>query len=165
MDDDLRNEAKQHILTEVKKLNISAPSIAHLHTSSNTNHNVSSGKSSSNKANQLNNFLAGCGLIPPTTDSVGTRTTRTIQEEISYYLNTITLSTIFEEFWIAHETELPQLAALVRSFNIRPASSVPSESLFSVAAYVNRKQRCSLSPDALRYSMILRDADLVSTLL
>ena len=88
------------------------------------------------------------------------RATRTNYEEFSYYLNKINRFTIFEEFWITHEEELPQVAALARSFNIRSAISVASEHLFSVAAYVNRKQHYSLSPDALRYSIILRDADI-----
>ena len=165
MNDDLRNEAEQHIIAEVRRRNTSPQTIAHMHTSLNTNDDVTLRRSSSSKVNQLNNFLTGCGLVPPTTGSIDARATRTIHEEISYYLNKINQFTVFEEFWITYEAELPQLAVRVRSFNIRPASSVASESLFSVAAYVNRKQRCSLSPDALRCSMILRDADVLASLL
>ncbi|CAF1233944.1 unnamed protein product [Rotaria magnacalcarata] len=70
----------------------------------------------------------------------------------------------FQEFWSSYEMELPRLAALVRAYNIRPASSVASESLFSIAGYVQRKQRSSLASNTLRYSMVLRDRDILATL-
>ena len=44
-----------------------------------------------------------------------------------------------------------------RTMNI-PGSSVPCESTFSIAGYIRRKERCSLSSAAMRYSMVLKDS-------
>ena len=60
--------------------------------------------------------------------------------------------------------ELPHLAALVRAYNIQPASSVASESLFSIAGYVPWKQRSSLTANTLCCSMVLRDRDILASL-
>jgi hypothetical protein len=109
--------------------------------------------------------LIVCGLDPQVTTSNNTNPKRTIKQELAYYVNKIDKEISFEDFWINNEKEIPCLATLVRNFNIRPITSVPIESLFSVAAYVNRKQRASLSPDVFRYSMILREEDLVKNLL
>ena len=124
MNDDLRNEAEQHIIVEACKWNTSPQTITHLDISPNANDDVSLRRSSSSKVNQLNHFLTGYGLVPPTTGSTDARATWTTHEEVSYYLNKINRLTIFEKVWITYEGKLPQLAALVRSFNIRPASSV-----------------------------------------
>lgn len=66
---------------------------------------------------------------------------KTTQEELAFYIENVKSSPIFEYFWTTYENELPYLSTLVRSFNIRPATSVASESLFSIASYVHRKQR------------------------
>ena len=62
----------------------------------------------------------------------------------------------FETFWNEKQTLLPILSSLVRRFSIIPATSVASESAFSLAGYINRKQRCSLSPTTIRYLMVLK---------
>ena len=53
--------------------------------------------------------------------------------------------------------KIPQLALLAKKLNIISASSVPSESQFSIAGYINRKERSSLSTANFRYSMCLKD--------
>ncbi|CAF3336675.1 unnamed protein product [Rotaria socialis] len=71
----------------------------------------------------------------------------------------------FQEFWSSYEMKRPRLAALVRAYNIRSVSSVASESLFSIAGYVQRKRRSSLASNTLYYSMVLRDQDILPTLI
>lgn len=88
--------------------------------------------------------------------------TLTIQQEIGSYISSIDGTTDFHMFWKNNQHKLPGLAFLVRRFCIMPVTSVASESAFSVAGYVQRKQRSSLAPSTLRYSMLLRDSDLLS---
>ena len=83
------------------------------------------------------------------------RTKFTIKEEISQYTalrleNTKNLS----DFWRTQQKRLPILASAVRKFCIIPASSVPSESRFSIANYAARKERSNLTSKNLRYLMI-----------
>ncbi|CAF1291621.1 unnamed protein product [Rotaria sordida] len=163
MNDTDKYEAQQYIINEVRNRNLSHPTISPV-IPSNTNNSTSSNKNSNKNNHQLNAFLSGCGLQPLTISSISTHSNRTIQDELAYYMSKARTYTPFEEFWITYDKELPSLSILVRSFNVRPATSVPSESLFSIASYVNRKQRCSLSGDTLRYLMILRDADVVASL-
>ncbi|CAF2942604.1 unnamed protein product [Rotaria sp. Silwood2] len=165
MSDNDKDVAQTYIVNEASNRNLSQQTVTHTTVSSNTNSFTSSTTCSSNINNQLNSFLIGCGLDPPPLSSTNIRSNRTIKEELAYYIDKVKKFTTFEEFWRTHQMELPYLSVLVRSFSIRPVTSVPSESLFSVAAYVNRKQRSSMSPNALRYSMVLRDADILATLL
>lgn len=165
MNDNDKYEAQQHIIDEARNRNMLHQTVPSVQNLANTNNPISSNKYSNKNHNQLNSFLVGCGLQSLTLSSINSRPNQTIQEEIAYYINKVKIFTSFEEFWTANETVLPSLARLVRSFNIRPATSVPSESLFSVASYVNRKQRCSLSADTLRYLMTLRDGELVAGLI
>ncbi len=63
----------------------------------------------------------------------------------------------FSEYWCTHEEQLSLMSATVRRANIIPASSVPCESTFSVAGYIRRKERSSLSPVAIKHSLVLKD--------
>lgn len=132
-------------------------------------------ESQQRKNDPLDLFLINCGVLsqtslttvkppPPPTTTSDTVRQRSIKEELAFYLDRVQGCQLFQEFWCSNETELPHLAALVRAFNMRPASSVASESLFSVAGYVQRKQRSSLASKTLRYSMVLRDRDILATL-
>lgn len=60
------------------------------------------------------------------------------------------------EFWRLNCAKYRILAEYVKYYCIIPASSVPSESSFSKANYIQRKERSSLSAKHLRFSMILR---------
>ncbi len=165
MTDSDKDEAQKHIIAEVRKRNLQQQTLGHLHDQSNGYNSSSMKNHSNNSKKQLNSFLTGCGVNIQTSHFVQVTSKKTIKEEIAYYINKVDIDVSFEEFWSAHEGELPMLSMVVRSFNIRPISSVASESLFSIAAYVNRKQRCSLSPEALKYSIVLRDADILASLL
>ena len=85
-----------------------------------------------------------------------TPNTLTLKEELSLYLSKCKASNDFDTFWKENQTSMPLLASFVRRYGIIPATSVASESAFSVAGYVNRKQRSSLSPSTLRYLMVLK---------
>lgn len=165
MNDDDKQRAQSSIIDEAHFRNLSQQIITPPRDSSNSNNSVLSSNDSTIGRRQINHFLAGCGFDATTINSTNTSVTRTIREEIAYYIDKVKNYMSFEEFWRSYQFELPCLTSLVRCFNVRPSSSVPSESLFSVAAYVNRKQRSSLSPESLMYSMILRDADIVERLL
>ncbi|CAF1398331.1 unnamed protein product [Adineta steineri] len=113
----------------------------------------------------LDIFLANCGMsqdVPSIT--MHPLQQRSAMEELSFYVDRLKVNQLFKEFWNTYNEDLPRMAALVRAYNMRPASSVPSEALFSVAEYVHRKHRSSLGSDTLRYSMVLRDSNIVASL-
>lgn len=61
------------------------------------------------------------------------------------------------QFWKIHQHELKMLSTLAARFLATPATSVPSESAFSTASYLLRKQRSCLSPLNLSFSLFLKD--------
>jgi hypothetical protein len=61
------------------------------------------------------------------------------------------------EFWQHNQSELKCLSQIAYDHLITPATSVPSESAFSTASYLLRKQRSRLTPNNLCYSMFLKD--------
>ena len=56
------------------------------------------------------------------------------------------------------------MVTLVGAFYVRRTSSVASESLFSLAGYIQRKEKSSLVSDTLFYSMVFRDGNILATL-
>lgn len=68
----------------------------------------------------------------------------TIKEECAFYISSMGTSNL-QKFWNLYQNKLPMLASVVRNVNIIPATSVASESAFSLANYVQRKERSSLS--------------------
>lgn len=106
----------------------------------------------------IEKFLLNCEspLVSRSTTTTSTTKAFTIQQEIGYYISSIDKDTDFEEYWKKNQSYLPILARMVRHYCVMPISSVASESAFSIAGYIQRKQRSSLSPAALRYSMLLR---------
>jgi len=59
-------------------------------------------------------------------------------------------------FWKTYEAAFPRLSKLAREFVCTPATSVPSESAFSMSAYVARKERARLSIDSLTATVFLK---------
>lgn len=88
-----------------------------------------------------------------------------IRKELDLYELWVNDKTEFEDFWSKNQNKLPILSSVVRKTNIIPATSVASESAFSIAGYVNRKERSGLSSKNLRYSMLLRDENRINLLL
>ena len=83
-----------------------------------------------------------------------------IKEEINKYATLITSTGLkFDSFWTMHAHEMPDLASVVRVFNVICGTSVPSEASFSIANFIERKERSSLSNNNLRYTcfMVLRN--------
>ena len=70
----------------------------------------------------------------------------------------------FKRYWSTRK-DSPLLASIVRATSITPATSVPSESAFSIANYLQSKERSSLSAANLRMTMLLRDKNTVDKLL
>ena len=60
-------------------------------------------------------------------------------------------------FWKKNYPDFPILAQLARVFLSIPGTSVPSESAFSISAYVARKERARLSSENLSYTMFMKD--------
>ena len=60
-------------------------------------------------------------------------------------------------FWRTNQNFLPLLSALAKKYLASPASSVASESAFSVSANYGRKQRARLLPENLAMSVYLHD--------
>ena len=115
----------------------------------------------------LDHFLQECGLVKATPSTTTTTTTfrrRSAKEEIAFYVDRVQGNDSFERFWNRYKNELPGMVDLVRSYNMRPATSVASEQVFSTASYIQRKHRASLAPKALKYTIVLRDQKIVSDL-
>ncbi|CAF1428545.1 unnamed protein product [Adineta steineri] len=141
----------------MKKLQINnsttTTNVIRLTTSSNP-HTTSASKKSLETAS-LNKFLRACEISLPfnsTTTSVNKKLS--FKEELRHYMATAHLSSNFAEYWLQKEEILPQLLQFAKRYNCIPASSVPSESAFSLAGHVHRKARSSLSSTAIRYSMV-----------
>jgi hypothetical protein len=115
--------------------------------------------------NPLDRFLIGCRLITTSSTRSHSNRRRSAQEELIYYNNNIQSDESFEDFWNRHKNELPGMVGFVKAYNMRPATLAASESLFSSANYVRRKHRSSLSPNTLKYSMLLRDQEILSDLI
>jgi hypothetical protein len=60
-------------------------------------------------------------------------------------------------FWRKNKNILPLLTTLAKKYLAAPASSVASESTFSISANYLRKQRARLLPENLAMSVYLRD--------
>ena len=114
------------------------------------------------KLNALQKLAALCGRT--LTVSRTTRPAMTLDEEISTYVKSAISIENFQEFWIENGKRLPRLANLVRTVNIIPATSISSVALFSVASYINRKQRSSLSSKTIRYLLVLKNQHLIDQL-
>ncbi|CAF4967963.1 unnamed protein product, partial [Rotaria sp. Silwood1] len=107
----------------------------------------------------IEKFLSNCEALLPTSSSIPSTKIFTIQQEIGYYISSIEKETDFQEYWNKNQHYLPILSRMVRHYCIMPITSVASESAFSMAGYIQRKHRSSLSATTLRYSMILQNLE------
>ncbi len=80
----------------------------------------------------------------------------TLKQEFSVYVSTSRSLKDYQTYWNEKKAVLPILSSYARRYNFIPTTSVASESAFSVAGYINRKQRASLAPTTLRYLMLLK---------
>lgn len=84
-----------------------------------------------------------------TEDSAPATSEATVKEEIKVYL---TLPSIPAEddpsqWWKSHASELPHLARIAKKFLCIPATSVPSERLFSASGHIASPLRALLKPE------------------
>jgi hypothetical protein len=76
--------------------------------------------------------------------------------EVSLFTNSIKTKQSFKQFWSTHRHSFPRLVTLVHRYCIVPATSVASESAFSISGFIARKQRSSLSSRSLRHLLVLK---------
>ena len=111
----------------------------------------------SNNNDFISDFAEACGVsvnFNQKSKSVS------IKDEICSYislLNDPEVKYSFKSFWEANNLSLPILSSMIKKYCITPASSVPSESSFSIANFIQRKERSALSSKFLKYSICLRD--------
>jgi len=112
----------------------------------------------STTTNRLRNFRQKCGM---TDESIiqTTITTKqlTLKQELAQLDALDKDGHTFTSFRRKYSFSLPILSRMACRFGPIPATSVPSESAFSVAGYIARKTRSSLSAKNLKYSMFLKD--------
>ena len=122
--------------------------------------------SSRNSMEKSMDYLLGICLVkkPPVPKTINKTIKWTIQQELGYYATTGHSKQQFESYWNLNQHKIPILASMVRQFCSAPASSVASEASFSRANYVQRKQRSSLSPTNLGYTMVLQDSEIIQRL-
>ena len=101
-------------------------------------------------AKQLMNRLAG---TDPNQSSV---ISMTADVEVSLFSNATKTKQNFKQFWSTHRHSFPRLVELVYRYCLVPATSVASESAFSISGFIARKQRSSLSSRTLRHLLVLK---------
>ena len=159
MTDEDKRQAKRLIINEGSSHTlISSPSTnSHDHQLSIAASNVSSSSTStSTSRTKLKLFREKCGLSSEPRPA--TKQISSIKQEVSRF-ESIELDAYedFSSFWRQNCSILPNLSNMARRYACLPATSVPSESSFSVAGYLVRKTRMSLTPKNLKYSMFLKD--------
>jgi hypothetical protein len=123
-----------------------------------TQDQVVQNNTTSQEISSLDEFFRMCEM--PLSSNLTTPSTKkplTFKEELCHFMATAGSCSTLSQYWCQHEEILPQLSQFVKRFNCIPAISVPCEAAFSIAGHVQRKARSSLSPTALRYSMVLRE--------
>lgn len=152
MNDADRKAAKKLIFKKLDKSNVSQ-------VNSSSSARSSSTVTKASEPSALEKLAILCGQKK--SSSATREKIMTLDEEISSYIKAAKSVTDFQEFWVTHGTELPRLSNLVRRVNVIPATSVASEALFSVAGFIQRKQRASLSSRTLRYLLVLKNRHVI----
>ena len=80
-------------------------------------------------------------------------------QEINLAVTPSTSSAV--QFWKLNKERFPMLSHLAKIHLTASATSVPSESAFSISAYVARKERARLSGQNLAYTVFLKDKVLI----
>ncbi len=106
------------------------------------------------KRNPFDKLATSCGF---SITSSAKKRPMTLNKEISNYIKAARDADDFQQFWALHGKELPHLSNLVRRTNVIPATSISSEAVFSVASFLQRKQRSSMLSTTLRYLLVLKN--------
>jgi hypothetical protein len=115
--------------------------------------------------NFFENFAKICSFDDFESKKIRNRKVKTIREEIAFFSTKCLAKLDFQTFWKSYSNEIPRLANLNRRFNSIPATSVASESTFSIAGFISRKERSGICSSNLKYSIILRDEDKLHSLI
>jgi len=114
--------------------------------------------------NLLDNFAKICCFDDFESKKIRSKRVKTIKEEIAFFLTNSLAKLDFQTFWKSYSYEIPRLANLNRRLNTIPATSVASESTFSIAGFIIRKERSGMCSRNLKYSLILRDEETLNSL-
>ena len=119
------------------------------------------------KPSVFQNFLKECGEEEPITiESTKEKSKRImINEELKYFKSAVQAFNDDVEpsawsainFWKMNKDRLPLLTHLAKIHLSTCATSVPSESAFSISSYIARKERSRLSSKNLAFSVFLKD--------
>lgn len=110
-------------------------------------------------ASQSSSMIEQLRLIAGSTKITNQPKVWSIEDELTAFNREIQSSIKdFSLFWQKNRHRFPRLFQIARRVNIIPATSVPSESMFSVAGFVSRKQRSALSARTLHHLMVLKEA-------
>ena len=105
---------------------------------------------------QIKKFLNKCGLSCGTTNTT-IKKVLTVQQESARLASIPKDGYDYVTFWQEHGSTMPNLDILARKYLAISATSVPSESAFSVSNYVLRKNRLALTSKNIKYTMFLKD--------
>ena len=82
-----------------------------------------------------------------------------VEDELVLFIQAVqAFKGAFSSFWLQFRGRFGRLYRIALRVNIIPATSVASESIFSIAGYITRKQRSSLSSKSLRQLMVLKES-------
>lgn len=154
--DDEISTAEQIIMAE---LNTRYSADSQSQTSTQSSDKTGSSHARSGHKSLIGKLFNMCNMPELRTISTNNSKQLSFKEEICHYMSTIRTvpsGTTFSQYWCQNEMFLPNLSKLAKYYSCIPCTSVPSESAFSVAGYIQRKNRMALSSTALRYSMVLR---------
>ncbi|CAF1298723.1 unnamed protein product [Adineta steineri] len=160
------NEAESIIMRSTKDTSYAKKSTTTIASQYNQSQSVSSASSSStdtlqqSKLSTINRFRMLCRSSSSDADTAPKPKPKpkafTLKQEFSYHISSSTSCEDFQTYWNENKNRLPILSSYARRYNCVPTTSTASESAFSVAGYIDRKQRASLSTTTLRYLMLLK---------
>ncbi|CAF3102323.1 unnamed protein product [Rotaria sp. Silwood2] len=161
MDEHDRLSAKKLLMTDthmkrnVNQENKTVPASS-ISTTTDTLATITTSTTNLSPAERLKLFRAKCGIAQPLSTLKKSKTV-SLKQEIAKFETLDKDEHSFSTFWKKYERSLPLLSKMARRYGSITASSVPSESSFSIAGYLARKNRSSLSAKNLKYSMFLKD--------
>lgn len=172
LSDEEKSSAEKLIIAfkpEQSNLNKNSLSSSSVITSAQSDKDLNPNLSNSSKAMQLTQNNAKCKgfdslfqLCGLEKASPATKTkTPTIRQEIAIYKNIMKNQNHCVEigyFW-NNQKDLNLLSEIANHFLIIMATSVASESTFSLTGFLQRKERSALSAEWLKYQTILKDAE------
>ena len=112
---------------------------------------------SKKNGNQIKKLFNKCGISWSSTTETNVKKSLTIQQELAKLASIPKDEYDCSTFWREHGASMPTLSILARKYLAISATSVPSESAFSVSNYVLRKNRLALTSRNVKYTMFLKD--------